>query len=48
VPQLGYFQSAPTAGPECASGNIGYSRTVSTDQPGVRFIGNDFGNVLIP
>ena len=47
APQISYWQSVPMEGPVCASGSIGYSRTVSTDQPGVRFIGNDFGNVWL-
>ncbi len=48
APQLSWWQSLPWDGPVCASGNYGYSRTVSPDAPGVSIIGNDFGNVPIP
>jgi len=47
VPQIGWMQTAPMDGPDCVSGNFGYTRVVSPDAPGVRFIGNDFGNWLI-
>ncbi len=48
LPQMGWWQSLPMDGAVCAAGTLGYTRVVSADAPGVRFIGNDFGNVPIP
>jgi len=45
APQIGWWQSLPMDGTVCASGMMGYVRVVTSDAPGVRFIGNDFGNV---
>ncbi len=45
---FGWMQTVPMTGADCgASGTVGYTRVVSPDMPGVRFIGNDFGNWLI-
>ncbi len=47
APQMGWWQSLPMDGVVCQDGTIGYTRVVSADAPGARFIGNDFGNVPI-
>jgi len=47
APQMGWWQSLPMDGAVCHDGTIGYTRVVTVAAPGVRFIGNDFGNVPI-
>jgi hypothetical protein len=49
-PEISSWQSVPMVGADCgASGQVGYTLVVvSPILPGTRFLGNDFGNVLIP